>query len=423
MVKIRYLLLLLFISSAIHAQGVLSLDSCVNQAYRNFEFNRQIEFTNQVTEANISGIKKNYLPSLDLNAIATYQNEQISIPVEIPIPGFEAPVAPLNINNALLTLRQWIYDGSITRNQRLIEEKSGTMALQEIQLQQLELKNKVMQLYFSILLYDQQILILSDKQQVLKQRLSEVSAAVASNMLLQSDEDLLKAEMLTLNQSVTELTYGRLTSIRGLEQLTGLSIASETQFMEPGSETLSTASLIMRPDVQLLTSRMDLLDVQKAMVKSSYLPKIGLFADGGLGLPGYDIFRDELAPMAKVGLSMQWHLFDWSKGKIHRQSIDLSQNLLELQRDRLTQQLGVQLSAERTKIEKARQLMRDDEEMLQLYASVSAAFASRLENGTITSADYIQQLNKEQEARSNMELHKLQVLIATLNYNTILEGQ
>ena len=67
--------------------------------------------------------------------------------------------------------------------------------------------------------------------------------------------------------------------------------------------------------------------------------------------------------------------------------------------------------------------MRDDEEMLQLYASVSAAFASRLENGTITSADYIQQLNKEQEARSNMELHKLQVLIATLNYNTILEGQ
>ena len=56
--------------------------------------------------------------------------------------------------------------------------------------------------------------------------------------------------------------------------------------MEPGSRTLSTASLIMRPDVQLLTSRMDLLDVQKAMVKSSYLPKIGLFADGGLGLPG-----------------------------------------------------------------------------------------------------------------------------------------
>ncbi len=402
------------------AQNVLTLDSCINQAYRNFDFQKQIEYTTQVTEANVAGIKKNYLPSLDLNAMATYQNEQISIPVTIPIPGFEAPAAPLNINTALLTLRQWIYDGSMTQNQRLVQEASGNVQLQEIGVQKLEVKNSVMQLYFSILLQEKQLAILNDKQTVLESRLKEVDAAVQSHVLLASDRDMLKAEIVQLKQRITEVDFGRKASIRSLSLLLGLEIATETKFAEPVAEITATTDLSMRPDVKLLDYQMNLLEAQKAMIKSNYLPKIGVFADGGLGLPGYDIFKDEISPMAKVGLSLQWHIFDWNRGSTQRQSLQLSQNIIRLKQDRLKMQIGAQREVEQSQIEKAKQLMLNDAELLDLYTSISAAFASQLQNGTITSADYIQQLNKEQEARTNLELHKLQLIIATLNYNTLL---
>ena len=421
MVKIYlsvFLLLGVFASS--NGQSVLTLDSCINQAYRNFEFNKQVEYTNQVTEANVAGIKKNYLPTLDLNAIGTYQNEQISIPLAIPLPGFEAPVAPLNINTALLTLRQWIYDGSMTHNQRLIQEASGNVQLQEIGVQKLEVKNSVMQLYFSVLLQEKQEEILKDKASVLKSRLKEVDAAVESNVLLASDRDLLMAELVQLKQRITEVEFGRKASISGLSQLLGIEISPETKFIQPQAELIASTDLSMRPDVRLMDYQMNLLEAQKGMIKSSYLPKIGVFADGGFGYPGYNIFKDEVSPMAKVGLSLQWHIFDWNKGSTQRQTIDLSQKIIRLKQDRLKTQVGVQRETQQSQIEKARQLMVNDQELVDLYTSISAAYSAQLENGTITSADYIQQLNKEQEARTNLELHKLQLLIATLNYNTLL---
>ena len=424
MVKIYlsvFLLLGVFASS--NGQSVLTLDSCINQAYRNFEFNKQVEYTNQVTEANVAGIKKNYLPTLDLNAIGTYQNEQISIPLAIPLPGFEAPMAPLNINTALLTLRQWIYDGSMTHNQRLIQEASGNVQLQEIGVQKLEVKNSVMQLYFSVLLQEKQEEILKDKALVLQSRLKEVDAAVESHVLLASDRDVLKAELVQLKQRITEVEFGRKASISGLSQLLGAEISTETKFIQPQAELIASTDLSMRPDVRLMDYQMNLLEAQKGMIKSSYLPKIGVFADGGFGYPGYNIFKDEVSPMAKVGLSLQWHIFDWNKGSTQRQTIDLSQKIIRLKQDRLKTQVGVQRETQQSQIEKARQLMVNDQELVDLYTSISAAYSAQLENGTITSADYIQQLNKEQEARTNLELHKLQLLIATLNYNTIINGQ
>ena len=424
MVKLNKILIVFILSSfGVKAQNVLTLDSCVNQAYRNFEFNKQVEFTNKITEANVAGVKKNYLPTLDLNANATYQNEQISIPVDIPIPGFEAPVAPLNMNNALLSLRQWIYDGSMTKNQRLIQEASGDVSLNEINVQRLDVKNSVMQLYFSVLLQEKQIEILKDKKTVLEERIKEVEVAVNSHVLLDSDAQLLKAEKLRLQQKITEIAYSRKASLSGLSQLLGVGLNDEISFVVPEEEITIVSDFEMRPDIQLVNSQMDLLEAQKGLVQSTYLPKISVFADGGFGLPGYDIFKDEIAPMAKVGLSLQWHIFDWNKGSLQKQNLSVSQSLLRLQQDRIKKQVGVKAQAEQRQIEKAEQLMLDDNELLELYTSVSLAYASQLENGTITSAEYIQQLNKEQEAKTNLELHKLQLAIAIINYNTLIKGE
>lgn len=402
------------------SQTTLTLDSCINQAYRNFEFNKQVEYSNNATAANIQGIKKNYLPTLDLNASATSQNANISIPVAIP--GLEAPAVPLNFNNALFSLRQWIYDGSLTNNQRAIEEASGLVKLQEIGVQRLQTKEMVMQFYFAILLQEKQLAILQFRDTILQKRFNEVEAAVESRLLLQSDANLLKAEIVQLKQSMTEVEYNKRTSIQGLSELMGLTVSETTVFQEPTSNVVAVYDLNLRPDVLLYDYQIDVLEAQKNLTKSSYLPKIGVFADGGVGWPGYDIFKNELAPMAKVGITLNWHILDWSKGDVQRQTLGLNQSIMRLNQERIKKQVRIEASKEKNKIEKAQKLMQDDAEILGLYSEVTKALASQLENGTITSAAYIQQLNKEQIARTNLALHKLQHIIATLNYNTIVDG-
>ena len=401
-------------------QETLVLDTCIQRAYQHFALQRQVDITAQATQANLDRIGKTYLPTVDLNAISTYQNEQIEIPIGVQIPGFTPPAAPLNLNSALVTIRQWIYDGSSTHHQKLIETASGRADQLQIEVQRLEIKTSVMQQFFAVLLADKQREILLDKRDVLTKRQTEVRSAVQNHLLLQSDADLLNAEIIQIDQAITEVDYTRRQYLRGLGQLMGSPLSNEVELEEPQAQVSATTDLSGRPDLLLLDSRMDELEARKGAVGAQYLPRIGLFGDVGVGLPGYNIFDDNPALMARGGLTISWHIFDWGKGTLQEQTIDLSRQLLVLQKEQMITRLSVQTEAQRTAIEKAEALMKTDADLVDLYASVASSYASQLENGTITSADYITQLNKQQTARTNLELHRLQRLIATLNYNTML---
>jgi outer membrane protein TolC len=402
------------------SQVPLSLDSAVQRAYQHAELQRQVEITQAVTESNVGRIGKTYLPTLDLNAVSTYQNEQISIPVTIPVPGFVPPTAPLNLNNALLTIRQWIYDGSQSHHSRMIEEAAGASSLLEIETQRQQIKTTVMQHFFAVLLAEKHQQILTKKQAVLQQRFKEVASAVRNHVLLQTDADLLQAEIVQLSQAMVETQFTRLQHLRALEQLMGSPLPESVELIRPSVVLDRTSSVTGRPDMLLLDSRMNELEARKNAVSTTYLPKIGLFADVGLGLPGYDIFDDSPAMMARAGLTLSWHLFDWDKGGAQEESLELTRQLLTLQKQQLITQVSVQTNAQLTELERAESMLASDQELVKLYASISTTYAVQLQNGTITSAEYITQLNKEESAQTNLELHKLQALVATMNYNTML---
>ncbi len=401
-------------------QAPLTLDTCTQRAYRQFELQRQIDATVQATEASVDRLDKTYLPTLDLQAMSTYQNTQIEIPIGIQIPGFTPPAAPLNLNSALLTIRQWIYDGSQSHHERLVEQAAGTARVLEIEAQRLELRTSVLQLYAAILLTDQHSLILQSKRSVLDERLQEVRTAVANHVVLQSEADLLQAELVRLQQQIDELRFTRRQYVRSLARLTGTDLA-DTVVLEVPSAALSAATTFdERPDLRLIDQRIAEIEARKGLIDAVYLPRIGVFGDVGVGYPGYNIFDTDPAPMAKVGLTLNWHLFDWGKGSAQEQSLNLQQQVMAIRKRQLTTQVSSQAEAQRTAIEKAEALMRSDADLVRLYTSVAESYASRLRNGTITSSEYLTQLNRQQTAQADLELHKLQRLTATLNYNIML---
>ncbi len=320
----------------------------------------------------------------------------------------------------MFSLRQWIYDGSQTHYQKILEDANGKVQSQEIAVQQLELKTAVMQNYFAVLLKKKQAEIINEKERVLEKRLEEAKAGVENHLLLEADYNVLKAEKLKLEQQQAEFHYSMRENLVALSQLTGLELNDETNLELPVVEMSSQTDLNLRPDIQLLNQQMQVLEAQKALTKSSYLPRLGVFADGGFGLPGYDIFKDEIAPMAKVGVSLNWRIFDWNKGSLQRQSLDLNQQILQIRQQQLINQLNVKTQAQLNAMEKARALMQNDNELVALYTNVADAYAAQLDNGTLTAAEYLTQMNMAQEAKTNLELHRMQLLIATLNYNTLL---
>jgi len=74
----------------------------------------------------------------------------------------------------------------------------------------------------------------------------------------------------------------------------------------------------------------------------------------------------------------------------------------------------VQQTAEIRKLEK---LLAADEEILGLRSQVSAAVKAQLDNGVITAADYLREINAEDQARQTLAAHRIQLLQARINYS------
>ena len=65
-------------------------------------------------------------------------------------------------------------------------------------------------------------------------------------------------------------------------------------------------------------------------------------------------------------------------------------------------------------------LINTDQAIIDLRNSVKNAARAQLENGVITSNDYLREVNAEDQARQTLIVHQLQLLQAQINYQNIL---
>ena len=67
-------------------------------------------------------------------------------------------------------------------------------------------------------------------------------------------------------------------------------------------------------------------------------------------------------------------------------------------------------------IDKLKALIVVDKEIIDIRTSVKESAKAQLENGVITSNDFIRELNAEDTAIQNLAIHKIQLLLAQYNY-------
>jgi hypothetical protein len=67
-------------------------------------------------------------------------------------------------------------------------------------------------------------------------------------------------------------------------------------------------------------------------------------------------------------------------------------------------------------IDKLKKLIAVDQEIIDIRISVKESAIAQLENGVITSSEFIRELNAEDTAKQNLAIHTIQLLLAQYNY-------
>lgn len=411
--------LLVFYSGISLAQPVdtIHLNECHRSAIENHPYFKQKELYTRSKELRNKNHTANWYPSLDLNGKYTWQNEVVELPLPVEIPGFETPLMPHYNYKLSLDIQQTIYDGGITKSSKKVEESKHLVNQQQVEVSLNQLKEQVNQLFFYILALQQQEKSIQLKLDELEEKNTVIESGVSNEIFLSADLDIMQAEILKVQQMLSEIDITKSSVFQMLGDLTAMDIREGATLVLPPSDVAVTVE-IPRPEQVLYDLQILNLDASMDLVSKRRHPKAYVFGSFAYGNPGLNFFRDELRGFYVLGAGLQWNIWDWSKTSRSKQDITIQQNIIRSQKAAFDKNLNIQLAEKLAEISKYEEAVRRDEEIVLLRAKISRSAASQLENGVITTSDYITELNAETEARIRLETHRIQLVQARVNYLT-----
>ena len=412
-IKTISLLFFLVLPLTIVSQQTLTLDECFEMVTKNYPLAKQSELLHDKANLDIEAINKGKLPKLDINAQATYQSDVTSLPIQIP----NVTVVPPNNDQyrATLDISQSIYNGGLIDASAKVKEATTKVDQQQVEISLYGLKNKVNQLYLSVLLLQENKALLGAKEKQLQTRINEVKAEVKYGTLLPTAANALDVELLKIKQNYSELDYSKSNLIQRLSLLIGRELNKDVDLQQP-AVVITPPKEEDRPELMLFELQKEQIDFSTELLTKTNSPKISAFAQGGYGNPGLNMLDNSFKTFYMTGLRLNWNIFDWNKTKTEKQSLQINKEIINTQKETFELNNNLELVDLQTEIDKLQELIVFDEAIISLRDNMVKTAESQLKNGVITSSAFISEFTDLFEAKSNLNLHKTQLLLKQIQY-------
>lgn len=411
-ILIRYLatclVLLAFTGKANAQDSLLRLEDCYQKAEINYPLSKQRQLIDLSKAYNVANISKGIYPQFNVSGSVTYQSDVTKI--EIPFPGITIPSISKDQYKVAGELTQSLTDFPANKIQRELKSAESDIQQSNISVELYKLKDKINQLFFGVLLIDEQLKqsdLLKDDIQI---GIKQTEAAIKNGIAFHSSLDQLKAELLKAEQHDIELRSGRKAYLIMLGLFTGQNLDEHIQLEKPVSPTLSDS--IQRPELQLFSLQKQAAQLQRKLIATKSYPKLFAFFQGGAGKPSpVNLLKRDFAPYYITGLRLNWNLGTIYTYKKDKALNDNDQKTIDVQQNLFLFNTRMVLSQQESDVEKYEELIKTDDEIIRLRESVKKTAAVQLENGVITTNDYLKEVNDEDGARQTRILHEVQLLM------------
>lgn len=407
------ILVLIIVPFFTTAQQHLSLEDCYALVNKNYPIAKQSKLLQEKSALDIATINLGKLPRLELNAQVTYQSDVTQLPIKIP----NLTVDPANKDQykATFDVNQILYNGGLINANAQLKEIQTKTQQQQVQVNLYQLKSKINQLYFSILLSQEKMEILKAKQQQLDSKVNEVKTAVKYGAILAASEKILEAESLKIKQQLTEITYDKKRFIANLASLTFSTIPDNVILIKPIFEK-NFATINGRPELQLFDLQNQQIEHSKTIITKNKVPKINAFGQAGYGNPGLNMLDNSFQTFYMLGVKANWNVFDWNKSKKEKEALTISEAIIVTEKETFLVNTNLQLQEMENEINKLDEITSTDSEIIALRQYVVKSADSQLKNGVITASDYLIELTNLYEAKLNQKIHEIQLDLANANY-------
>lgn len=413
-------MILAVLSLAVQAQ---TLEQCQQAAERNYPLIRQYGLIEKTTALTVANIQKGWLPQVSATAQATLQSDVTAFPEEMQQMYRQMGINMEGLKNDQyrvgVDVQQTVYDGGAISHQKEIARMQGEVLAAQNDVNLYAVRQRVNEMYFGLLLIDEQLKLNQDLQTLFQSNEDKLAKLVKGGTAAESDYKSMKAERLNVAQQITSLLAGRTALARMLSTFCGIEINKVTK---PADVELD--GIGVRPELKAIDTQLRLADAQEKALDAAVLPKLGVFAQGFYGYPGYNMFEDMMhhrwSLNGMVGARLTWNIGALYTHKNDKAKIQLQRESLETSRDVFLFNNNLEQIQQNEAIVKYRKLMADDEEIISLRTSVRKAAESKLSHGIIDVNDMVKAINSENAALVQRSMHEIELLreIYNLRYTT-----
>jgi outer membrane protein TolC len=394
----------------------LTLDTCYTLARQQYPLIKQLDLIEKTKDYNVSNAARGYLPQLNVNGQGTYQSAVTEIPINFNFNGIKISIPTLSQYqfNVHGEVDQTIYDGGMIKQQKRLQEANAGIQTQNIDVELYALRDRVNQIYFGTLLIDAQIKQNELTQKDLQNSIDKMQANVTNGTALQSSLDELQAEIMQQQQNEITLKSSRKAYMDMLSIFINRKLNDSTMLVTPNNVAVSDS--IRRPELSFYDAQKKNDDVQDKLLNVGNRPKFSFFFQGGYALPGLNAFDINPAWYYITGFRLSWSLGGFYTLKNQRQLLAIDRQGLDIQKEDFVFNTKISLRQQSADMIKLGQLINKDNDIIAKRTAVKNSAKVQMDNGAMTVHDYISELDAEDEAKQNLLIHQVQLLMDEYNY-------
>lgn len=417
----RHLLLAMVLSASLSTQAI-TLKESLQMTHDNYPAIRQYQLIEQTRDFTLENASKGWLPQVSASAGAYAFTDPIKSNEQIARMGIDFKNY---MANASVTIRQNLYDGG-----EIAAQKEVTSAQSEVQKHQLHvsmygINERVQQIYFSILLLDEQIVLNELHQKDLSTSEKNIRSLIKGGIANQSDLDAILVECLKLKQQKDAIVVSRQAYLQMLGVFIGKELMVSEKLEKPsmesnvlrtpeGTTSDSSSSLFLaknwginRPELQYYDSQNLLIDARRKQLDTRLRPTLSLFGMGMLHSKVSDMIN---YGMLAGGISLSWNIGALYTRKNDIRKLEVQRQMNDIQREVFLFNNRLQNEQEYGIIASLRKQIAQDTEIISLRESIRSKSDRKVQLGTESVNDLVRDINAVNLAKTQKAMHEIQLL-------------
>jgi outer membrane protein TolC len=354
------------------------------------------------------------LPQLSIKADAKWQSESVELnteglpfPIDFDIPNYNVKIyGQINYN---------IHDGGRIAAQRILDNLALQIDHQELEQIRYHIQSQILTLFSGITTLRLQKELFNNALSDISTRIERMTAGVEEGVILESERDKLIVHRLELKSQQDNIQYHIIGLIQTLAYLLNEDLDQNITLIYP--ELPESISESKRPELAYFDLKRQAIMARSSQINSTKRPSINAFGQFGTGHPNPVNFLDnETAPFAILGVQFSWNLIDWKQTKYQNQILTLQSEKVQNEERTFLFNLNSKDAKYQAEIERLSSQIELNRSIAELQNKILHQLQAQLDEGIITSSEYIIQVNAELSSKQKLLINEADLLHTKLNH-------